>query len=65
MKQIFSVEGMSCNHCAKAVARAVQQLDPQATVQVNLESKTVEVESACERKAIARAISDEGYAVAA
>ena len=29
MKQVFDVEGMSCNHCAKAVTKAVQQLDPQ------------------------------------
>ena len=36
MKQVFDVDGMSCNHCAKAVTKAVQQLDPQAQVQVDL-----------------------------
>ena len=56
---------MSCNHCAKAVTKAVQQLDPQAQVQVDLASKKVEVESSQAREAIARAIADEGYAVAA
>jgi copper chaperone len=65
MKQLFDVQGMSCNHCAKAVTRAVQQLDPQAQVQVNLGGKKVEVDSSQPREAIAKAIADEGYAVAA
>ncbi len=65
MKQVFNVEGMSCNHCAKAVTQAVQQLDPQAQVQVDLAGKKVEVESSLAREAIAKVIADEGYAVAA
>ena len=65
MKRVFDVEGMSCNHCAKAVTKAVQQLDPQAQVHVNLAGKKVEVESTQAREAIAKAIADEGYAVAA
>ena len=56
MKQIFDVQGMSCNHCAKAVTKAVQQLDPQAQVQVDLLGKKVEVESTQAREAIAKAI---------
>lgn len=65
MKQVFNVEGMSCNHCVKAVTKAVQQLDPQAQVQVDLAGKKVEVESSQAREAIAKAIADEGYAVTA
>ena len=65
MKQVFDVQGMSCNHCAKAVTQAVQQLDPQAQVQVDLPGQKVEVESTQAREAIAKAIADEGYAVAA
>ena len=63
MKQDLSVQGMSCNHCVKAVTQAVRQLDPQAQVQVDLAGKTVEVESAQSREALAKAIADEGYAV--
>jgi copper chaperone len=63
MKQVFVVEGMSCQHCVKAVTRAVQQLDPQAEVLVDLTAKKVDVESAASREAIARVIADEGYAV--
>lgn len=65
MKQVFDVQGMTCNHCAKAVTTAVRQLDPQAQVQVDLTAKKVEVQSNVAREAIAKAIADEGYAVAA
>ena len=65
MKQVFDVQGMSCNHCAKAVTQALRQVDPQAQVQVDLAGKKVEVESAQPRQALAQAIVAEGYAVAA
>ena len=63
MKQVFSVEGMSCKHCVKAVTQAVQKLDPQAQVQVDLPAKAVVIESLEAREALAKAIADEGYAV--
>ena len=65
MKQVFDVKGMSCNHCAKAVTQALRQVDPQAQVQVDLAGKKVEVESAQPRQALAKAMADEGYTVAA
>lgn len=65
MKQVFTVQGMSCGHCVKAVTKAVQALDPQAQVQVDLPSQQVEVESQQPREVIAAAIVDQGYTVAA
>lgn len=65
MKQVFQVQGMSCGHCVGAVTAAVKALDPQAQVQVDLGSGKVEVQSQQEGAAIARAIEDEGYKVAA
>ena len=65
MKQIFTVTGMTCGHCEKAVTRAVRQLDPQAEVHIDRPNNQVEVESAQTREALARVIADEGYAVAA
>ncbi|MFM8864946.1 MAG: heavy-metal-associated domain-containing protein [Limnohabitans sp.] len=65
MQQVYVVEGMSCAHCVKAITRAVQQLDPQAQVQVALAEKKVVVESTAAREAIAQAMAREGYAVAA
>lgn len=65
MKQVLDVQGMSCNHCVKAVTRAVQTLDPQAQVKVDLAAQKVEIESEQDRQALIRAIADEGYKVGA
>lgn len=65
MNQVFNVQGMSCGHCERAVTQAVQAVDPAAEVKVDLASGKVEVQSAQPREAIAQAIADEGYTVAA
>ncbi|MCC2676363.1 MAG: copper chaperone [Ramlibacter sp.] len=65
MKQSFDVQGMSCGHCVKAVTEAVQSLDPQAEVQVDLAKGKVQVMSQQDHAAIARAIEEEGYKVTA
>jgi copper chaperone len=63
MNQVFHVQGMSCSHCVQAVTGAVQALDPQAQVKVDLPTGKVEVLSAQDRAALARAIREEGYTV--
>lgn len=65
MNQTFDVKGMSCGHCEKAVTQAVKSLDPAAVVKVDLATGKVEVQSGQAREAIARAIAEEGYPVAA
>lgn len=65
VNQSFQVQGMSCGHCVGAVTRAVKTLDPQAEVKVDLASGRVEVQSQQDRAAIAQAIAEEGYEVAA
>lgn len=64
MNQTFTVTGMTCGHCEKAVTRAIQQVDPQAQVQIDRLQNRVEVDSAQPRAALAHAIAEEGYAVA-
>ena len=61
----LQVEKMSGGHCVKAVTSAVQTIDPQATVQVDLAQETVKVESAVPVDRIAAAIVDAGYPVPA
>ncbi|AXI59603.1 MULTISPECIES: heavy-metal-associated domain-containing protein [Pseudomonas] len=61
--QVFSVEGMSCGHCVKAVTQAVQSKDPAASVRVDLAAKEVGVESALSAEQVIEAISEEGYAI--
>lgn len=65
MNQTFTVTGMTCGHCEKSVTRALKQLDPQAEVRIDRSRNLVEVQSEQPREALARAIADEGYAVAA
>ncbi len=63
MKQTFTVTGMTCGHCEKAVTRAITRLDPQAQVQIDREANKVQVETEKPRQDIANAIGEEGYKV--
>lgn len=64
MNQSFTVTGMTCGHCEKAVTQAVRQLDPQAQVTIDRASGKVEIDSNQAREALAKAITEEGYGVA-
>ncbi len=61
--QVFSVEGMTCGHCVKAVTQAVQDRDPAAQVEVDLATKQVSVQSQLPLEEIAKLIREEGYTV--
>jgi copper chaperone len=65
MNQIFTVQGMTCGHCERAVTTAIKQLDPQAEVRIDRPQNRVEVNSVQSRDKIAEAIREEGYAVTA
>ncbi len=65
MNQVFNVQGMTCGHCEKAVTQAVRSVDPQAQVSIDRPAGKVEVQTSEPRDAIARAIAEEGYEVAA
>jgi copper chaperone len=65
MHQTFTVTGMTCGHCEKAVTRAIQDADPQAQVTIDRTQNKVDVESTQPRDTLAKAIAEEGYAVAA
>ena len=63
MQHVFTVTGMSCQHCVRAVTQAIRALDPDATVRVDLDAQRVEIESSRPRTELAQAIRDEGYTV--
>jgi copper chaperone len=65
MKYTFHVEGMTCEHCEKAVTRAIRQLDRSADVKADRSINQVEVESSLTTEVLRQAIADEGYTVAA
>ena len=65
MMQTFTVTGMTCGHCEKAVTRAVKQLDPQAEVTIDRAANKGQGQSSQTREKLSQAIAEEGYAVAA
>jgi copper chaperone len=65
MQHTFTVTGMTCGHCEKAVQQAIRTLDPQAEVQIDRAQNRVQVQSSQSREALAEAIADEGYRVQA
>lgn len=65
MKQVLNVQGMTCGHCEKSVTTAIKLLDPQAEIHIDRSQNRVEVESTQTREALAEAIREEGYTVAA
>ena len=65
-KTILHVEGMSCEHCVKAVKSAVGALPGVSSVAVDLKAKTVTVEhnpATTTLEAIKIEIEDQGYII--
>ena len=63
MNHLFTVEGMTCGHCEKAVTKALVTLDPQAQVIIDRTHNSVTVSSEQPRETLRQAIADEGYKV--
>ncbi len=57
----FHVEGMTCAHCVRAVTKAIQGIDPQAQVEVDLPAKRVRVQGEVDAERALAAIADAGY----
>ena len=59
--QTFKVDGMTCGGCVAAVTRAVQAVDKDAKVDVDLASKTVKVDSNVSPLQIIDVITNAGF----
>lgn len=59
----LKVDGMTCSGCAASVKRAVQALDSNANVDINLSNKTVKVATTIQLDAVKSAVEDAGYDV--
>ena len=59
--QTFKVDGMTCGGCVGAVTRAVQTVDKDAKVEVDLASKTVKVDSNVSPLQIIDVITNDGF----
>ena len=60
----FTLPTMTCGHCVGVVTQAIKQADPQASVEIDLASHRVRVETAQTREAIEAAVNEAGYAPA-
>jgi copper chaperone len=55
------VTGMTCGGCTKAITRAIQMQDTEATVQVDLATQKVEIESRLDREALITIVTNAGF----
>ncbi|ARS28252.1 heavy-metal-associated domain-containing protein [Sphingomonas sp. KC8] len=59
----FKIQGMTCGGCARGVTNALQRVDANAVVNVDLASKTVSVSSTADVQHLKEAIEKAGFAV--
>ena len=57
----FQIPNMTCGHCVRAVTQAVQLADPAATVQADLATHQVQVDTTASRNAVATQLAQAGY----
>lgn len=67
MKKVLSIEGMSCNHCVKAVEKALGKITGVSSVEVDLDAKTATVTLAdkVSDEALKEVVTEAGYEVMA
>lgn len=59
----FKVQGMTCGGCVRGVTNALNRVDADAVVNVDLPSKTVSVSSTADVQQLKQAIENAGFAV--
>jgi copper chaperone len=57
----YQVSDMTCGHCVSRVTKAVKEVDGNAQVDINLDSKRVRIESSRDGEDFAEAIREAGY----
>lgn len=57
----FRVQDMTCGHCAGAITKAVKDVAPQASVEVDLDHHRVRIQGEADREALKAAIAEAGY----
>ncbi|ELC7322199.1 copper chaperone [Stenotrophomonas maltophilia] len=57
----FHVEGMTCGGCARSVTKAIEGVDPQASVQADPASRHVQVQTSASEAQIVAALTDAGF----
>lgn len=61
----LKIEGMTCQHCQRAVLQALQQVAGVASAEVDLEQKKARITGNATLDDLRQAIEDEGYSLTA
>jgi copper chaperone len=61
----LKIPNMACAACSETITQAVIAIDPTATVQANLQTKQVDIETQATPGAVESAITAAGYQVVA
>jgi copper ion binding protein len=61
MERTFEIEGMSCQHCVRAVTNALKEVPGVRDVQVEVGRAVVFSDAPVSADAIANALAQEGY----
>lgn len=59
----MKVPNMACSACSDTITKAIQAIDPAATVQADTKTKLVVISSQASEPAIKQAIAAAGYTV--
>ncbi|MGE8523067.1 MULTISPECIES: heavy-metal-associated domain-containing protein [unclassified Acinetobacter] len=57
----FRIENMTCGGCARSVTATIKDLDENATVNIDVVSKLVEVDSTVSEAEIVAALTEDGF----
>ncbi len=57
----LQIPTISCGHCARAITEAVQELDPAARVEVDIDGKKAAIESTAATADILARLDEEGF----
>ena len=60
----LKVPNMACSACSDTITQAVKAIDPNATVQADLKTKLVVIDTQTSETTIREAITTAGYAIA-
>ena len=60
----LTLPSMTCGHCVNVVTQAIKQADPKATVEIDLASHRVRIQTTAARAAIESVVTEAGYAPA-
>lgn len=60
----LNVKNMTCGHCVNTVTRAIQSVDANAAVQVDLQTGRVQIDGSAAAVELLKAVNDAGYPAA-